>query len=166
VEITTRHFGVIEIEEDKVLTFSQGMIGFENSLQFSLISKPEVAPYLWLQCVTRPELTFVVLPIIAVRADYALQLGAAERERFKLADDEAPVLLAVVVVAQDPKQSTVNLMAPILINERERIGGQIINDNGRYRTRHFIKDELMQAAKEGENHVGADKEKEAVAHAR
>lgn len=166
MEITTRHFGVIEIEEDKLLEFPQGLIGFEDARQFCLIGKPEVAPYRWLQCVNRPELTLVVLPVVSVRPGYVLALNPEERKRFRLEEGEEPILLAIVVVAADPAGSTVNLVAPVVINEQARTGGQIINDAGAYRTRHNLKDELMQAAKEGSHHAGAHPEKETVLNAR
>lgn len=166
MEINTRHFGVIEIEEDKIIAFSRGIIGFEKAQTFSLLSKPEAAPYMWLQCVNQPELTFVVLPALLVRPDYHLALNPEERARFGLQAEEAPLVLTVVVVTEDPNLSTVNLLAPIVINERERTGGQIVNENGKYRTRHLLKDEIQHVAKEGESHVGADTKKETVADAR
>jgi flagellar assembly factor FliW len=166
VEIKTSRFGVIEIEDDKLLTFPFGIIGYPEARTFSLIGKPENAPYYWLQCVNQPELSFVVAPLLLIRPDYDLHFNADERLTLRLEENERPLLLGVVVIPEDPMQSTINLLAPVVINERSRLGWQIINDNSRYRTRHVIKDELSELAKEGEKHAGADAQKEAVVDAR
>lgn len=166
MQIATRHFGVIEVEDEKLLTFPKGMIGFESARTFSLIGKPEAAPYYWLQCVNLPELTFVVVAAALVRPDYHLHLSQEDLARLKLGAEDTPLVLTVVVVTEDPNDSTVNLLAPVVINERERLGGQVVNETADYRIRHRLRDEVKPRAKEGQSHAGAHEEKETVADAR
>jgi len=166
MKFKTRHFGEIEIAEDKLLTFPNGIIGFPNHKKFCLINRPESNPYFWLQCVDQPEWAFVVLPMQVFKPDYRLELSGVEKAFLKLTPEDTAVILAVVVVPPDPSQSTVNLLAPIVVNEREFLGGQIINENGLYRTRHLLKDEIKLVAKEGENHAGAHEEEKAVCNSR
>ncbi len=166
MKFTTRHFGEVEIEEEKVLTFPSGIIGFPQHKKFCLVNRPETLPYYWLQCVDQPEWAFVVLPMLVLKDDYQLELSATEKTLLNLKDDQAPVLMTVVVIPPDPTQATVNLLAPIVINENERLGAQIINENGMYRTRHLLKDELKPVAKEGDEHAGADTKEKAVCDSR
>jgi flagellar assembly factor FliW len=162
MKFKTRHFGEIEIAEEKVLLFPHGIIGFPNHRKFCLINRPESNPYFWLQCVDQPEWAFVVLPMQVFKPDYQLELAPAERTLLKLTPEDTAVVLAVVVVPPDPHQTTVNLLAPIVVNERALLGSQIINENGLYRTRHLLRDELKPVAKEGEDHAGAHAEEKAV----
>ena len=166
MELATRNFGVIVIEEEKVLSFPQGLFGFADAQRFCLIHKPEALPFHWLQSVDRPELCWVVLPLLFVRPDYRLALTAADRAGVNLGAQEDPLLLTVVVVADDPAQTTVNLLAPLVINEREQTGTQIINEGGGYRTQHVLRDELETQAKEGEDHAGVNAQTQAIGSAR
>jgi flagellar assembly factor FliW len=166
MKFTTRHFGVLEIEEDKIISFPSGIIGFPRHNKFCLVNRPESLPYFWLQCVDQPEWAFVVLPIPVFKDDYQFRLSPAEIELLKFVNEDIPLILSVVVIPPDINQATVNLLAPIVINERERMGTQIINENGLYRARHLLKEEIKPVAKEGEDHAGADKKEKAVCDSR
>jgi flagellar assembly factor FliW len=166
MKFRTRHFGEIEIEDEKILTFPNGIIGFPNHHKFCLLLRAESNPYLWLQSVDQPEWAFVALPLMVFKKDYEFRLNPAEAALLKLTEQTVPVILAVVVIPPDFNQATVNLLAPIVINEQQRLGGQFINENGKYQTRHLLKDEIKAAAKEGENHAGANEKEKAVCHTR
>ncbi|NTV52585.1 MAG: flagellar assembly protein FliW [Candidatus Firestonebacteria bacterium] len=166
MKFKTRHFGEIEIAEEKLLTFPGGIIGFPNHKKFCLINRPESNPYFWLQCVDQPEWAFVVLPMQVFKPDYQLELKDAEKTFLKLTPEDTAVVLAVVVVPSDPHQTTVNLLAPIVINEREFLGAQVVNENGLYQTRHLLKDEIKPVAKEGDSHAGAHEKEKTVCHTR
>lgn len=166
MKISTRHFGVIKIDEDKILSFPRGLIGFENVRRFGLLQEQEFAPFAWLQGVDAPELTLVVIPAIAVRPDYHLDLSAADRELLQAAAGDHLAILLIATIKEKFDQSTVNFLAPVVINERTRLGVQAINEQEGYGTRHVLKDELPEPAKEGESHAGADAQEKAVIDAR
>jgi flagellar assembly factor FliW len=166
MKFTTRHFGAIEIEDEKILTFPAGIIGFPNHKKYCLVNRPESMPYFWLQCVDHPDWAFVVLPTMVFKEDYQLELSSADQALLKLTPEDTPVVIAVVVIPPDPKQATVNLLAPVVINERERLGSQVINEGGPYRTRHLLMEEFQPVAKEGDENAGADKKEKAVCDAR
>jgi flagellar assembly factor FliW len=166
MQLTTRHFGTIEIDEAKIIHFPKGLIGFPEAKRFSLLLKQEVKPYQWLQCVDQPELTFLVIPVVLIRPDYDLRISDAEPQELKLVDENGVVTLAIVTVPDDPNLASVNLLAPLVINEPEWLGGQILNENRDYSTRHVIREELNKYAREGKSDAGAHQEKETVGDAR
>lgn len=161
--VTTRFFGEVEVAEGKLLEFPKGIIGFEDARTFCLLELEKVKPYQWLQCIDKPELAFLVVPIRMIRADYELKLSREEFLELQLEKDDMEILLGIVVIPADPQAATVNLIAPIVINEKSRKGNQIVNDRNGYKTRHIIKEENQDKAREGENHVGANKKEESVA---
>lgn len=166
MNIQTGHFGEISIEEDKIISFPKGLIGFESARSFSLIQDPKFAPFYWLQSVDRPELTLVTIAATLVRPDYHLPLSPADKDFLQLADKDHLAILAVAVIKDVFEQSTLNLLAPVVINERARLGCQVINEREDYRTRHVLKDEMQDPAKEGKNHAGADAQEKAIIDAR
>ncbi|MCD4813457.1 flagellar assembly protein FliW [bacterium] len=161
--VTTRFFGEVEVADEKLLEFPKGIIGFEDTRKFCLLALEKVRPYEWLQCIDKPELAFLVVPIRMIRADYELKLSREESRELKLETENAEVVLGIVVIPNDPQAATVNLLAPIVINEKVRLGNQVVNDRNGYKTRQSIKEENQDKAREGENHVGADKKEEPVA---
>lgn len=166
MQIKSRHFGILDVDEKKLIHFSQGIIGFPEAKTYSLIRQPDVEPYQWLHCVDRPDLAFVVVPVLFLRPDYQFKMTAENARWLKFRNEDVPVMLAVVVIPQDVREATANLLAPILINERERVGGQLVNEVDGYSTRHLIREELKHIAREGKIHVGADQEKEPVGDVR
>jgi flagellar assembly factor FliW len=166
VELSTRHFGAIEIDPDKVLSFPGGLIGIENAHRFALFSQPELEPFHWLQCVDRPDLVWVVVPVQDLDPGYRLCLTTQERGQLHLREGETPLCLGLLTIPARFADATLNLLAPLVINERERLGAQIINEGQGYTTRHRFKDEPHPTAKEGETHAGADAQKGRIAAAR
>jgi len=165
VRIQSRHFGVIEIEEEKFIRFPEGIIGFPEAKSFSLLNIPSVEPYQWLHCVNDPNLCFLVVPVLNLRPDYQLKLSEAEKQILQLLPEDRPVALGIVVMPESAMDATVDLLAPVVVNERTRTATQVINECADYKTRHAITEELNQA-REGEHHAGADPQEEAVFDAR
>lgn len=161
VSIESRHFGQLEIQEDKILRFPRGLVGFADATTFCLLSQPEVEPYQWLQGVTRPDLAFIVMPLQLLDPAYQLTLSETERQTLKLEPAEAPLILGIVTVPEDPQDATINKMAPLVLNERQRLGHQVVNEYPGYRTRHLIRE-----AREGEPYARAYAQEEAVVNAR
>jgi flagellar assembly factor FliW len=166
VQIHAPHFGLIKIEDEKLVSFPKGVIGFTQAKKFCLLSLPTVKPYEWLQCVDVPELAFLVVPVIVLRPDYQLQLNGDEEELLNFAAGQSPLVLAIMTMSGSAQDATANFLAPLVINDELKIGCQVINEQGGYKTRHLLKDELRKFATEGQDHAGADQKKEPIADAR
>ncbi len=166
VKINSRHFGELDIEEEKIIHFPKGIIGFPEAKQFCLFSMPEIEPYQWLQSVDQQDLAFVVVPILMIKPDYKLFMTKADHLALGFEKEEMPLLLGIVVIPEDPHKATVNLLAPVAINEEKRLAGQVVNECREYKTRHIIKEELMSNAREGKDHVGVDEKEKSVVESR
>jgi flagellar assembly factor FliW len=63
------------------------------------------------------------------------------RKQFDDIDIEQPhdvLLYSIVTIRENPLESTANLVGPVIINKRKRIGKQVIIDDERYTTQEFI----------------------------
>ena len=61
----TKFFGTIDVEDDKIIEFPMGIIGFENFKKFALIydkEQEERSPISWLQSMDEPLLA---LPVVS-----------------------------------------------------------------------------------------------------
>ena len=139
VKIETRYFGEIEIEEEKVIHFEQGIPGFDEYKDFTILYDIEEGgePFFsWLQCTTEKNLAFPIVNPFRIKEDYdpvvedTLLAPIGEHK----AEDLVVFLLATV--PEDIKKASVNMKAPLLINMANRKAMQIIAENEDYKIKY------------------------------
>lgn len=134
--INTRCFGEIDIEDDKIIDFPDGILGFENYKQFTLIydvkTNGEKAKIAWLQAISEPELALPVMNPFDVVKDYDPTLNETLIKDLGDINAENAAVFLVVTVPSDVTKTTANLKAPIIINSDIRVGAQIIAENKDY----------------------------------
>ncbi len=125
MKIPTQCFGEIEVEEHQMLHLPGGIVPFPEE-EYVLVTRAGEAPFAWLQCLQRPDLAFVVISPEAVCGPPALPIAPEIKQELELDDGEQALVLCLVVVGEQPEQSTVNLLAPLVINPRTGHGIQLI----------------------------------------
>jgi flagellar assembly factor FliW len=130
----TSRFGELEIEEDKVIEMPDGIVGFKED-RFLLLH-PDKGPFCWFQAVANPDLAFVVVDPTQFVPDYQVKLTQDEYDKLKLVAGDEIILLSVVTMARDPRQVTMNLQGPIVINPSGMIAKQIVLETVQAATRH------------------------------
>ncbi|AGB42147.1 hypothetical protein Halha_2273 [Halobacteroides halobius DSM 5150] len=131
MRIETTRFGEIEVSEEEIIIFHQGLYGFKDEKQFMLIEDQET-DFFWLQAVHNPDLAFVVTEPWAFCQTYEFDLKESVKRELKINGQEDVLVINIVVVPDNPKEMTMNLKAPLVINKRERIGRQIILEDTSY----------------------------------
>ena len=150
MKANTKYFGEVEIEDEKILEFPNGIIGFEDLRKFAIIydvEKGENVNVSFLQSMEEPLLVIPVMNPLVVKEDYN---PTVDDELLKPIGDPADEDMMVVVsmtVPTDIKKMTVNLKAPFIINTKDRKGSQIIVDNPEYEIRFPIYD-ILEANKQ------------------
>lgn len=142
MEINSRIFGKIEIDDDKIITIPNGVLGFEKYTRYAIAFDSEQESkngIMWLQCVDEPELAFPVMDPMFIVKDYK---PVVEDEWLapigKFESDEELYILSVLTVPSDLTKMTINLKAPIIINTSTRLGCQIIVNNEEYPVRYNV----------------------------
>lgn len=146
VEVNTRIFGKIGIEDEKIIRFEKGILGFPDLRDFTLlynVEKGDSASIKWLQSLQEPAFAMPVLNPDLVKPGYEpvfpedllLPLG-------ELKDDNI-LMLVTVTVPSDVTKTTVNLRAPIIINTDNMKAIQLICDDESLSIKHAIYDEMM-----------------------
>jgi flagellar assembly factor FliW len=141
MQFETTRFGVIEVADDKIVTFPDGLPGFEHVRSMALIPHPSAtsSPFCWLQCIDSnwagaSALAFPVISPWVIDSEYAPTLPGSSLVDLNISDirTQAQFWAIVTIPPTDPGSATVNLLAPILLNAEVRIGRQILLRNERY----------------------------------
>lgn len=142
--IKTTHFGEIEINEEKILDFEEGIPGFEDVHRFGIInSEDPESLFRWIQAIETPNLAFALIDPFAVKKDYDFELKDEEARSLGIEDSTQIAVFAIVVIPEDTKKISMNLKAPIIINMVNKKAAQVVLDTDEYTVRHFILDELQ-----------------------
>jgi flagellar assembly factor FliW len=146
VVLDTVVFGKIEIEQDQIVQFTQGIPGFEDSHRFVLIPVGDDVPFSYLQCIDNEKLSFLVTEPFAFFPDYEFVISDNVKEELRIEAAKQVAVLTIVSVQGKLTDATVNLLAPIVINHQTSIGRQIILHDSAYMTKH----RLVPASAKGE----------------
>ena len=123
MKIKTGQFGEIEFDDEIIINFPDGIIGFEDLKRFIRIEDVDYQPFRWLISVDEPEIGFAVLDPTLVVENYYEDLGF---------DPEKSTLLGIVKLEKEISKITINLKAPIVIDNFKKLGRQIIIDKEKY----------------------------------
>lgn len=144
MKIDTRYFGEIEMDESKLIHFENGLFGFEQYKDFTILYDSENGndPFFsWLQCTTEKTLAFPVVNPQKVKADYdpVVEDGLLN-DLGEFGEDDMVVLL-LATVPRDVQKTSVNLKAPLIINAGTRRGVQLVAENTDYAIKYYIIDQ-------------------------
>jgi flagellar assembly factor FliW len=138
--IKTVNFGELEVPDSRVITFKEGLPGFPQIHRFAVLEKDDLKPFQYLQALDDPPIAlFVINPFIVDRT-YEFRLTESDMEDVNSKNSAELTVYAVATIPDDPTQATINLMAPIVINDRDRCGKQVILHDSKYSVRHPLMD--------------------------
>ena len=150
--IETRVFGEVTIDDEKIINFDGGIIGYPELQKFALIHDAEQgnnAGIRWMQSLDEPGFALPVMDPLIVAADYNPMVDDEILKPIGNIDPDELLVLVTVTVPKDIKKMSVNLRAPIVINVAERKAIQIILEDDSYKVKFPIYDILDARKKEG-----------------
>ena len=152
MRIETKIFGTVEITDDKIITFENGIIGFPELKHFTLLHDDEAgtdAGIRFLQSMEEPGFAMPVMDPLIVKQDYdpvvedEVLVGIGELNENNL------LVMVTVTVPSDLTKMSVNLQGPIIINVEKRLAVQLIVENKDYPVKYPIYD-ILKSGKDGE----------------
>jgi flagellar assembly factor FliW len=126
VNIESTRFGAIEVPDDKVLEFPNGLIGLGGT-RYTLISREESAPFLWLHSLDDPSLAIPVTNPWFFFSSYEVEVSDSEAERIGVSDPAQADVYVTVRAGEAIEDFRANLRAPILVSSGR--GHQVINES-------------------------------------
>ncbi|MCI2253002.1 flagellar assembly protein FliW [Domibacillus sp. PGB-M46] len=138
MKIQTKYHGETEISQEDIISFSNGIPGFESEKEFVLLGFPDNNVFYTLQSVSTPDLSFVVTDPFSFFIDYNVKIDDATIDALAIEKEEDVKLLNILTVRDPFEETTVNLQAPLVINKKKHKGRQVILIGTPYETRHNL----------------------------
>lgn len=120
---------------DGVVTFAEGLPGFESCRQFVVVGSAEMQPFTVIQGLDAGGPSFVAIDPRRVAGEYATELDRVNMARLGASGGE-PLLWLAIVAAREDGTATANLRAPLVINPAAMRGIQLIDVDTRYPIDH------------------------------
>ena len=138
----TKNFGKISFEPESELEFPCGLPGFDSRKRFVAVRFVESDPLVYLQSLDDPGLCFITMPILAVDPKYHLKVSGEDLEQLSLPATRRPRIgedvMALTVVSVRESGPTANLLAPVLVNLKNRKAVQTVVQQPGYSHQHVI----------------------------
>ncbi|MCP4590817.1 MAG: flagellar assembly protein FliW [bacterium] len=132
--IETSRFGQLEVDEQRLITFPNGILGFPNNQVYALVQTGEDSGFYWLQAADRAELAFVVCDPRLFVGEYQVPIRKEEMDSLGVEDPTGAQVF--VIVNKIDELLTGNLQGPLVVNVATREGKQLVLSDKRYSTRH------------------------------
>ncbi|MFJ7950803.1 flagellar assembly protein FliW [Lysinibacillus sp. NPDC096418] len=139
MKIATKFLGEVEISIEDILTFSEGIPGFSDVTKFVLLPLDQDLPLALLQATENADLGFIVAYPFVFKPDYAFDLSTEDSEALIAEREEDLVTYAIVTLKEKLSDSTMNLLAPVVINMKKKVGKQLVlSDSKAYPLRYSL----------------------------
>ena len=131
--VNTSRFGQVDVDDDRVITFPKGLLGFPSFTKYVLLETGEDSYFWWLQSAEAPDLAFVVTDPSLFISSYRVPIRAEQMDEMGIDTiDQAQVF---VIVNKHEDTLTGNLQGPLVINCRNKVGEQLVLSDRRFTTR-------------------------------
>ena len=127
VTLHSTRFGRLEVPEDAVIDFPNGLIGLGGA-RWALLARSEESAFIWLHSLDDPELAVPVTNPWRFFGDYEVELSDDEAARIGITEADQASVYVTVRAAEALEDFHANLRAPILIAHGK--GHQVINQAG------------------------------------
>ncbi|WP_404433573.1 flagellar assembly protein FliW [Sutcliffiella horikoshii] len=138
MKIETKYHGLIELQEEEVVKFPNGLPGFLEEKKFAVIPFSEDGTFFILQSVKTPELGFVLTNPFTFYPDYDFDLENQAVDTLELNSAEDVIVYTVLTMADPFHLTTANLQAPVVVNVKKKLGKQVILTGSPYQTKHNL----------------------------
>jgi len=138
MKIQSTRFGEMEISIENILKLDQGIPGFPDESEFAFLPYEENSPFAFLQSTHNANLTFLLVEPFSFLPEYTFELSEEWSKEIGVSTENPPQIFNIVSIREPLQQSTVNLLAPVVVNWRDRKAKQIILEKVEYTTKHLL----------------------------
>ena len=136
MKFISNHLGELEFDDDQIIFFDEGLLGFEHLTKFLVVNLEETLPFGWLVSLEESMIAFPIIDPVNIISDYTIQLDKENTFAGFIKSPESNIVYNIVNFSNDVP--TINLKGPLIINERERCGKQMVLNDDKYSVQHRI----------------------------
>ncbi|MHB8125587.1 MAG: flagellar assembly protein FliW [Desulfitobacteriaceae bacterium] len=138
MKIESTRFGELDVPEVQLFNFPHGIPGFPEEKSFAYILHDAESPFSFLQSTKEANLTFLLVDPFAFFKDYEFVLEEEVTKDLELSQKNLPQVFLIATLKGKLAEMTVNLRAPLVLNEVNRTGRQVILDKTEYAICHKL----------------------------
>jgi len=134
--VQTTRFGPVDVDEERVIQFPAGLLGFSSYRRYALLQPDDQGVFFWLQSTDAPDLAFVVTDPALWIADFQAQIRREQMDDLEMGDlTDAQVL---VIVNKRDGSLTANLQGPLVGMPKNCKAMQLVLAEKRWTTKHVL----------------------------
>lgn len=142
MKIKTTRFGELEVNPNDVITFSEGLLGFENLKKYFVVDPGDSTLILWLQSTEDDKVAFPIIEPKIFKPDYIAKLLPADLNGLELETLQTAKLYSILTIPANVTEMSANLKAPVVINSAKKVGKQIVLQDSKLSVKHEMYREL------------------------
>ncbi len=142
MKVKTTRFGELEVQPTDVITFSEGLLGFENIKKYFVVDPGDSTLILWLQSTEDEKVAFPIIEPKIFKPDYIAKLLPADLNGLELESLQAAKLYCVLTIPANVTEMSANLKAPVVVNSAKKVGKQIVLQDSKLSVKHEMYREL------------------------
>jgi len=142
MKVKTTRFGELEVNPTDLITFAEGLFGFENLKKYFVVDPGDSTLILWLQSTEDEKVAFPIIEPKIFKPDYIAKLLPADLNGLELDSLQSAKLYSVLTIPGNVTEMSANLKAPIVINSAKKIGKQIVLQDSKLSVKYEMYKEL------------------------
>jgi Uncharacterized protein conserved in bacteria len=147
MDVNTREFGTIQVGDDAIYEFPDGVYGFESEKKFAIFSREiEGFSFLYLQSLDNLVPCFLVFEPWDIYSDYQPMVSKEDLDTCQVDNIDDLIFLVIANVPSKMENLSINIKSPVVLNPKTRKAKQVILQNPDYIVRYFP---FLQNGKEG-----------------
>lgn len=127
--------GAVTVYKKDLIHFPDGLFGFPQYTDFAIFDINDCKPFKSMRSSQPGGPEFVVVEPLRIFEDYDPLSEFNSLDELELGSPLELVVLSIVTLAEDPRDITVNLRGPVLLNLQTRCARQVALQDERYLTK-------------------------------
>ncbi|MFE5324113.1 flagellar assembly protein FliW [Paenibacillus sp. NPDC056579] len=129
---------MLELFTGSFFSFQGSILGFEQYDEFEVILVNEGEPFLYLQSTEDLNIGFLVTTPFWLFKEYEFEIPDGNRRELGIQNEEELAVFSIVTIREPFSQSTVNLLAPLIVNIKTKRAKQIVLQASSYNTQTLL----------------------------
>lgn len=142
MKVSTTRFGELQVNKDDIISFQEGLLGFETLKQFFVVDPGDSTLILWLQSLDDGKVAFPIIEPKIFKPDYVAKLLPADMKSVELESLTEAKIYSILTIPSTISEMSANLKAPIVINNNKNLAKQIVLQDNKLSVKHEMYKEL------------------------
>lgn len=142
LKVNTTRFGELQVNNEDIVSFSEGLLGFEKLTKFFVVDPGDSTLILWLQSIEDESIAFPIIEPKIFKPDYVAKLLPADMNSVQIESVTEAKIYSILTIPSDITTMSANLKAPIVINNEKKIARQIVLQDNKLTVKYEMYKEL------------------------